>query len=108
LVQGETVYAVEVSPKEHADSDYSRFVIHVHKPSCVPLLTHYWDDRGVLVKELTAPAAEIKALEGVHWPGSLTMRNVQLDSFTTLTVRQLEANPKLTRNTFDLSRLESH
>jgi hypothetical protein len=106
VVQGATTYVVEIIPKEHTESDYSRFVIHVDKESCVPLLTRYWDDRGLLVKELTA--ADIKKIEGVHWPGTLTMRNLQIDTFTTLTVQDLEPNPRLTQKTFDLRRLESH
>jgi hypothetical protein len=106
VVQGATTYVVEIIPKEHTESDYSRFVIHVDKESCVPLLTRYWDDRGLLVKELTA--ADIKKIEGVHWPGTLTMRNLQIDTFTTLTVQDLEPNPELTQKTFDLRRLESH
>jgi hypothetical protein len=108
VVQDTTVYVVEVTPRDHVDSDYSRFVIHVDKRSCVPLLTQYWDSRNLLVKELTAPAADIKLIEGVHWPSTLTMRNLQIETFTTLTVRELEPNPKLVRKTFDLRRLESH
>jgi hypothetical protein len=106
VLEGAVAYVVEVIPKEHADSDYSRLLIHVDKESCVPLLTHYWDDRGRLVKELTA--ADIKKIEGVHWPGTLTMRNLQIDTFTTLTIEDLEANPELARKTFDLRRLETH
>jgi hypothetical protein len=108
VVQDTTAYVVEVIPRDHADSDYSRFVIHVDKGSCVPLLTRYWDKRHLLVKELTAPATDIKQIDGVHWPGTLTMRNLQIETFTTLTVQELEPNPKLARKTFDLSRLESH
>jgi hypothetical protein len=105
-VQGIATYVVEIIPKEHAESEYSRFVIHVDKESCVPLLTRYWDERGLLVKELTT--ADVKESGGVYWPSRLTMRNVQIDSFTTLTVDDLEANPTLTQKAFDLRRLESH
>jgi hypothetical protein len=108
VVQDTTAYVVEIVPREHADSDYSRFVIHVDKESCVPLLTRYWDKRDLLVKELTAPAAEIKKIDGVHWPGTLTMRNLQIDTFTTLTVQELDPKPNLTRKMFDIRRLESH
>ena len=108
VVQDTTAYVVEVIPKDHADSDYSRFVIHVDKKSCVRLLTHYWDKRDLLIKELTAPAADIKVIDGIHWPNTLTMRNLQIETFTTMTVQELEPNPKLARKTFDLRRLESH
>ena len=108
VVQDATTYVVEIIPREHADSDYSRFVIQVDKGTCVPLLTRYWDERGLLVKELTAPSADVKEMDGVHWPSTLTMRNLRNDTFTTLTVQELEPNPKLDRKTFDLRRLESH
>jgi hypothetical protein len=99
---------VEVIPKEEENSEYSKFVIHVDKTSCVPLLTRYWDEKGVEVKQLTVIAEKIKSVEGVHWPMELTMRNLQLESFTTLLVEKLEPNPKLSRRDFDLRRLESH
>ena len=108
VVQGSTTYVVEIVPREHTDSEYARFVVHVDKPSCVPLLTLYWDERDLLVKELTAPAADIKKIGGIYWPGSLTMKNLQLDSFTTLSVEELDPNPDLTKKAFDLRRLESH
>jgi hypothetical protein len=38
----------------------------------------------------------------------LTMKNLQLESYTTLLVEKLDANPKLDRRSFDLRRLESH
>ncbi len=107
-VDGAPVYVVEVVPHEHTESEYSRFVIHVEKERCVPLLTRYWDTRDVEVKELTAPVASIRELEGVHWPSELTMRNLQLDTYTTLRVESLEPNPRLSRKAFDLRRLESH
>jgi hypothetical protein len=107
-VDGRSVYVVEVVPKAHANSEYSRFVLHVEKENCVPLLTRYWDERGVEVKELTAPAASVKELEGVHFPMELTMRNLQLDTYTTLRVEDLDPNPDLPRTAFDLRRLESH
>lgn len=107
-VQGVSTYVVEVTPKDHAESEYSRFVIHVEKEHCVPLLTRYWDDRGVEVKELSVPAGSVEEQQGVWWPMELTMRNLQLETFTTLRVEELEGNAKLPRKTFDLRRLEAH
>jgi hypothetical protein len=107
-VDGKSVYVVEVTPKPDENSEYSKFVIHVDKRTCVPLLTRYWDEKGVEVKQLTVIADRIKTVDGVHWPMELTMRNLQLESFTTLLVEKLEPNPKLSRRDFDLRRLESH
>ena len=105
---GTPVYVVEVTPREHTDSEYSKFVVHVEKRHCVPLLTRYWDEKGVEVKRLTVPPDQIREIDGVYVPMQFTMRNTQLDTFTTLTVEEIEPNPKLPRRTFDLSRLESH
>ena len=51
-------------PKEYTNSEYSRFVIHVEKERCVPLLTLYWDDKDVQVKELTAPLERVEEIDG--------------------------------------------
>jgi len=107
-VSGKTVYVVEVIPKAEENSEYSKYLTHVDKTSCVPLLTRYWDEKGIEVKQLTVVAEKIKTVGGVHWPMEVTMRNLQLESFTTLLVEKLEANPKLERSDFDLRRLESH
>jgi len=105
---GHPVFVVEVIPRQHENSEYSRFLSYVDKSSCVPAFTRYWDEKGVEIKQLTVPLDKVKEIEGVHWPMELTMRNLQLESFTTLTVEKLDANPKLARRDFDLRRLESH
>ena len=107
-IEKSPVYAVEVTPKEHADSEYSRFVVYVEKVSCVPLRTRYWDDKELEVKELTSPIESVQKFEDVHWPMELTMKNLQLDTFTTLTVQALEPNAPLRDKEFEVRRLESH
>jgi len=102
------VYVVEVSPKPFTDSEYSRVRVYVEKNRFVPLRTRYWDDAGVEVKELRAVHSEIRKFEDVWLPMKVTMRNLQLDSFTTLVVSNFVPNPVLPQATFDLSRLESH
>jgi len=107
-LEGHRVYVIEVVPKPEENSEYSKFVAHVDKTNCVPLLTRYWDTKGVEVKQLTVLADKIKEIEGVHWPMELTMRNLQLESYSTLLVEKVHPNPKLERRDFDLRRLESH
>jgi len=107
-VDGHRVFVVEITPKAHENSNYSKLVSHVDKTTCVPLLTRYWDEKGVEVKQLTVIADKIKEVAGVHWPTELTMKNLQLESFTTLLIENLEPNPKLNPRDFDVGRLESH
>jgi len=108
MEQEKPVYVVEITPKEHVNSEYSRYVAYVSKENCVPLKTRYWDDREVEVKELTAPKNSIEEHDGIHWPMELTMRNLQLDTFTTLYVSNLEPNAELRDREFEVRRLESH
>jgi len=107
-VSGIPVYVVEVVPRAFAASEYSRVRVYVEKERFVPLRTRYWDDAGVEVKELRAVPSEIRQFDGVWLPMKATMRNLQLESFTTLVVTNFVANPDLPPVTFDLSRLESH
>ncbi len=109
VLQERPVYQVEVVPKEFVNSEYSRFIVYVEKQHCVPLRTRYWDDREIEVKELTAPASSVKEYEGgIHVATEATMRNLQLETFTTLYVEELEPNKKLADRVFDLRRLEAH
>jgi hypothetical protein len=108
VVQGTACYVVDVAPTPESDSQYSRFVVAVEKAHFVPIRTRYWDERGVEVKELLADPARIQEFEGVFIPMVLTMRNLQLDTYTSLQVEELRANPALEPTTFDLRRLETH
>jgi hypothetical protein len=62
----------------------------------------------VEVKELTVPVEKVTQVEDIYWPMLLTMRNLQLETFTTLEVEELEPNVELSRREFDLRRLEAH
>ena len=105
-VAGIKAYVVEVTPKPDQDSEYSKLLMHVDKARCVPLFTRYWDDKGLEIKQLNVKVDRIETINGVHWPMELTMRNLQLESFTTLVVEKLDPDPKLRRRDFDLRRLE--
>jgi hypothetical protein len=107
-VDGVPVFVVEVVPKPFAASDYSKVRVYVEKARFVPLRTRYWDDAGVEVKELRAVPSEIRNFDGVWLPMKATMRNLQLESYTTLVVSNFVPNPQLSQATFDLSRLETH
>ena len=109
VVQDRSVYQVEVIPKSHVNSEYSRFIVYVEKEHCVPLRTRYWDEREIEVKELTAPAESVREYDGgIHVATQATMRNLQLETFTTLHVEHLHPNKELSDRIFDLRRLEAH
>jgi len=101
-------FVVAAVPKPHLRSEYSRMQVYVDKQRFVPLLTRYWDDREIEVKELRADPSEIELIDGVWVTKRLTMRHLKHRSFTTLQLRSLEANPALPDTTFELRRLESH
>ena len=108
MAEGVSCYSVEVTPTPEAESQYTRFIVYVEKEHFVPLRTRYWDDRAIEVKELTADPAGVREYDGVWIPTRLEMRNLQLDTFTSLRIDDLKPNPPLPRSTFDLRRLESH
>ncbi len=105
---GSDCFVIEAIPNHHARSEYSLLRVYVDKQRYVPLVTRYWDDRQVEVKELRADPSQIEKIEGVWVPKHLTMRHLRLESYTTLQLQELEANPPLTKTTFELRRLESH
>ena len=102
------VYVVEAHPKEQFDSEYSRFRCYVDPKSFVPLRTRYWDRAEVEIKELSTRPADIENIDGIFVPMRLTMRNLLLESYTTLQVTKLVPNPVLSESAFEIRRLESH
>lgn len=101
-------FVVEAIPKPEAGSDYSRFVLYVEKTHYVPLRTRYWDGAGVEIKELVAEPASIQQFENAWIPLRMRMRHLVQETWTSLEIEKLEANPSLADSVFELRRLESH
>ena len=68
----------------------------------------YWDAAYVEIKQLLAPADQIREYDGIYVPMHAIMRNLLLDTQTTLIITNLEPNPRFEIDTWDLRRLESH
>jgi hypothetical protein len=83
-------------------------VFYVDPETFVPLRTRYWDQTEIEVKELVAPRESVQDFGGVFVPMVLTMRNLVLESYTTLQVTNFVPNPKLPESIFEVRRLESH
>ncbi len=107
-IDGVPVYVVELFPVESARSEYSRIRVSVDRERSVVVRARYWDSADVEVKELRAPPDRIREFEGVFVPMRATMRNVLLDSSTTLVVTAIEVNPEFDVDTWNLRRLEGH
>ncbi len=103
--EGREAYVVEVRPMEDANSEYSKFVAYVDKLSFVTLLARYWDRKGILFKELVSVVDSITRYDGIEKAGvesksvwiakESKVTNTRLESFTTLKITRLVANPKL-------------
>jgi hypothetical protein len=105
---GIPVYVVELVPREHAVSNYSKVWVYVDRERFVPLRSRYWDAAGVEVKELAADPATLREFDGVWIPMKATMRHLLLETSTRLEITSFVPNPELGESVFDLSRLESH
>lgn len=108
VVDDAPVYVVESRPTASFDSEYTKFVFYVDKRNFVPLRTRYWDHAGIEVKELRTRPHHVQDYDGVHVPMKLTMRNLLLETWTTLEVMQLDPDPRLPDEVFELRRLETH
>jgi len=105
---GATCFAIRATPRPTQLSEYSHFLIYIEKQRAVPLLTRYWDEREVEVKELRAEREFIENHEGVWVPMRMTMKHLKHESFTTFEVDEIQVRARLDRDDFDLRRLESH
>ena len=105
---GRDCFVIEAAPNERARSEYSRMLVYVDKERSVPLLTRYWDDRGVEVKELRADPEAVERIDDVWIATRMTMRNLKFESYTRLEVSSIQANASVSPSTFEVRRLESH
>lgn len=107
-ISGVDVYVVDLTPKRHVDSEYSRIRVYVDKARSVVIHARYWDAAAVEIKQMLADPAHIQEFDGVFVPMQSTMRNLQHGSETTLIISQLQANPDFAPDTWDLRKLEGH
>ena len=97
-----------MTPKPESDSNYTKIVAYVEKEHYVPLRNVYWDNKGVKIKELWAEPGSIKKYDAVDKSGpkevwvaqKSKVTNLKLESFTSLDVVKLDANPKLRKRDF--------
>ncbi|MBW2272499.1 MAG: outer membrane lipoprotein-sorting protein [Deltaproteobacteria bacterium] len=107
-IEGRPVFVIEAVPKPIAKSEYSKIRAYVEKDRSLVLRARYWDEREIIIKEMTAHLGAIELIQRVWVPRRITMRHLKLDSYTTLNVDEIDPNIELTRTHFDLRRLEGH
>lgn len=102
------VFVVEVTPVAEQDSEYSKFDVYVTRDHFVALNVQYWDRDGVHIKELNAEPDSITKYEHEQKSGPKTIwiakrqkiRHLKLDSWTQLTVEDLDPTKKLSKRHF--------
>jgi len=105
MVDGIPAYVVEGIPRESSTSAYTRFLFYVDAIRFVPLRTRYWNNLGIETKDLRVDVASIRKIGDIYLPMKLTMRDLHLDTFTSLEILAFEANPVLPQSTFEAGRL---
>jgi len=103
LIDGTPAYVVAVVPHADTESEYSKLVIAVEKEHFVPIQTHYWDNKRVLIKRLDVDPTSIFAYQATEkgeqkevWVAlSSKMTQLKLDTFTELNIEDFKANPNL-------------
>jgi hypothetical protein len=110
VVQGKTVWVVDVHHKPESKPAYARSMLYVDKDRNVPLRTRHWDEAGVEVKELDIPSGKIQLFSGVWIPMEATMHDLSEKTQSVLFVDRVIENPPLADTLFapmQLPRLES-
>ncbi len=103
VVSGRPVWVVTVVPHAETESEYAKLVIAIEKEHFVPIQTHYWDNKRVLVKRLDADvdtinrfqAREDGEVKDVWLVLSSRMTQLKLDTWTDLSIEKFEADPNL-------------
>jgi len=102
-LDGRKVYVVEVTPKEEAESEYSKLDVYVLPENFVALRVIYWDQDGVKIKELNSTPESITLYEHEQdgeakqiWIAKQQkIVHLRLDSWTELEVVKLDPTIEL-------------
>jgi hypothetical protein len=100
VVQGETVWVVDVHHKPESKPAYARSMLYVDKDRNVPLRTRHWDEAGVEVKVLDIPSDRIQRFAGVWIPMEATMHDLSEKTQSVLYVDRVIENPPLADTLF--------
>jgi Outer membrane lipoprotein-sorting protein len=100
VVQGKTVWVVDVHHKPESKPAYARSMLYVDKDRNVPLRTRHWDEAGVEVKELDIPSGRIQQFAGVWIPMEATMHDLSEKTQSVLYVDRVIENPPLADTLF--------
>jgi hypothetical protein len=104
-IDGTPVYVIEASIEETRETQYHRTVSYLEMQHYVPLRIRYWDDYGVEVKQLSAPAASIRAF-GETWVATeSTMNDLFQRTSSTLHVDHVDTDPDFHAQHFTISHL---
>ena len=103
IIDGTPAYVVAVVPHADTESEYSKLVIAVEKEHFVPIQTHYWDNKRVLIKRLDVDPTSISSYQATEkgepkevWVAlSSKMTQLKLDTLTELNIEDFKANPNL-------------
>ena len=103
LIDGTPAYVVAVVPHADTESEYSKLVIAVEKEHFVPIQTHYWDNKRVLIKRLDVDPTSISSYQATEkgepkevWVAMASkMTQLKLDTFTELNIEDFKASPNL-------------
>ena len=102
-LDGRSVYVVEVVPKDQADSEYSKLDVYVSRDHFVALRVRYWDQDGIMIKEMNSDPESITMYEHEEdgepkqiWVAkSQKIVHLKLESWTELVVEELDPSIKL-------------
>jgi hypothetical protein len=111
----QSVYVVEVTPKEEQDSEYSKFDVYVTRDHFVALRVLYWDEDGLQIKELNSDPESITMYEHEQdgeakqiWIAKeQKIVHLKLESWTELEVEKLDPTVKLKSRHFSERELTS-
>ena len=105
VIDGREVYVVEANVKETVDVEYHKTMSYLEKEHYIPLRTRYWDDHGVEVKEMKAPAAKIRQFGDTWVATESTMTDLRQQTSSALFVDEVETAPVFHQKTFTVSQL---
>lgn len=101
--EGKTCYLLESAPSKE-DIQYSKMKMWVNKENFMPLKLEFYDSEDELLKVMTN--TNIEKIDGHLTPQKITMKNVQKDTQTILSLNSVEYNVEIPDRIFTTRYME--
>ena len=105
-INGVPCYVLLSRPKDGVESQYDKVITHIVKETFIPLLTHFYDSKGKMVKQYKV--MKLEKVQNIWTEKVILMENLKKDHKTYISIDQIEYNGDIDATALTQQALENY